>query len=131
VSGTHTNTGSGEAAVPLRRMAIPIRTNLWLVQALAEDGGRISDSRWHAHLCELRTGFEYSIVEGPPAGASSEATAMAQLADGIILVLSARRTRRATARCVKERLEAAQARILGTVLTDRLFPIPESIYRRL
>jgi hypothetical protein len=28
-------------------------------------------------------------------------------------------------------LDAAQARILGTVLSDRSFPIPEGIYRRL
>ena len=122
---------SRDSAMPVRRMAIPIRSNLWLVQALAEDGGRISDSRWHAYLCELRAGFEYSIVEGPPAAESSEATAMAQLADGIILVLSARYTRRATALDIKKRLEAGQARILGTVLSDRNFPIPESIYRRL
>jgi Mrp family chromosome partitioning ATPase len=56
---------------------------------------------------------------------------MAQFADGIILVLSAHRTRRAMARKIKETLEAAQVRILGTVLSDRVFPIPERIYRRL
>jgi Mrp family chromosome partitioning ATPase len=56
---------------------------------------------------------------------------MAQLADGIVLVLSAQHTRRITARKVKEQLEAAQARFLGTVLSDRVFPIPERIYRRL
>ena len=119
-----------EPAEPLRRNAVPVSGNFWLVQATAEIG-RISDSKWHAHLCELRTGFEYSIVEGPPAAESSEAVAMAQLADGIILVLSARHTRRATALHIKQRLEAGQARILGTVLADRNFPIPESIYRRL
>jgi hypothetical protein len=30
-----------------------------------------------------------------------------------------------------EMLEASQVRILGTVLSDRVFPIPEGIYRRL
>src|SRR5258708_26835679 len=55
---------------------------------------------------------------------------MGQLADGVILVLSAQRTRRVTARNVKEGLERAEARILGTVLSDRDFPIPERIYRR-
>jgi Mrp family chromosome partitioning ATPase len=56
---------------------------------------------------------------------------MAQFADGIILVLSARHTRRVTACKIKETLQAAQARLLGTVLSDRVFPIPEAIYRRL
>ena len=35
------------------------------------------------------------------------------------------------ARRIKERLQKAQVRILGTVLSDREFPIPERIYRRL
>jgi hypothetical protein len=46
-------------------------------------------------------------------------------------VLGAHSTRRATARKIKETLEAAQARILGTVLSERTFPVPERIYRRL
>jgi Mrp family chromosome partitioning ATPase len=56
---------------------------------------------------------------------------MAQFADGIILVLSASNTRRVVARKIKEMLDATHARVLGTVLTDRIFPIPERIYRRL
>jgi receptor protein-tyrosine kinase len=79
----------------------------------------------------VRREFEYSIVEAPPAGESNEATAMAQFADGIILVVSAQRTRRAAALKIKASLEAAKIRLLGTVLSDRLFPIPEKIYRRL
>ena len=31
----------------------------------------------------------------------------------------------------KETLEATQSRILGTVLSERTFPVPERIYRRL
>ena len=115
----------------LRQSATRLRGNLWLVPF--ERGGEdaFSTVSLYSHLCELRREFEYSIVEGALAGASNEATAMAQLADGVVLVLSAHRTRRATARNVKERLEAAQARILGIVLSDREFPIPEKIYRRL
>jgi len=54
---------------------------------------------------------------------------MAQFADGIVLVLSALHTRRAAAIKTREVLERAQVRLLGTVLCDRLFPIPEAIYR--
>jgi hypothetical protein len=120
-----------DPTMPLRTMAVAVNSNLWLVPALAEEGDSIPDSKWHAHLCDVRREFEYSVVEGPPAGASNEAMAMAQLADGIVLVLSARHTRRATARNIKERLELAQVRLLGAVLSDRAFPIPESLYRRL
>jgi len=116
---------------PLRRIATRVRGNLWLVPGAAGDNERRTTASVHSYLGELRREFEYSIVEAPPAGESNDTTAMAQFADGIILVLSARHTRRVTALQVKRSLEAAQARLLGTVLTDRLFPIPERIYRRL
>ncbi|MGB8947835.1 MAG: hypothetical protein WCC05_02395, partial [Candidatus Sulfotelmatobacter sp.] len=86
---------------------------------------------WISRLAELRKEFEYAVIEGPAAGMSSEAALLGQLTDGIILVLGAHNTRRATARKIKETLEAAQSRILGTVLRERRFPVPERIYRRL
>jgi hypothetical protein len=116
---------------PLRQSATRVHSNLWLVPAAGKNGDRVGTVALHSHLGEVRSVFEYSIVEGPRAGESNEAMAAAQFADGVILVLSAHRTRRIAARKIKEMLEAAQARILGTVLSDRIFPIPEGIYRRL
>lgn len=121
------NDGSSQA----RRGAIRVRGNLWLVTAQETDGARGATAWSHSYLDQMRREFEYSIVEGPPAGESNEAMAMAQFADGIILVLSARNTRRIAARKMKEMLESSQVRILGTVLSDRVFPIPHGIYRRL
>jgi Mrp family chromosome partitioning ATPase len=117
--------------MPIRHGAKRLRNNLWLLPPNegGEDG--VSMSSTQAQLSDLRREFEYSIVEARPAGESDEAMAMAQFADGIILVLSARHTRRATALKIKEALVAAEANLLGTVLSDREFPIPERIYRRL
>jgi len=127
---------SGESAnkrrnAPLRQIATRVQENLWLVPAheTAEMTG--STVALHTYLGEIRKQFEYSIVEAVPSGASSEAAAMAQFADGIVLVLSAGRTRRAAAREIRDALSAAQVRFLGAVLNDREFPIPEGIYRRL
>ncbi len=86
---------------------------------------------WLSCLAGLRIEFEYAVIHGPVAGSSSEAAVLGQLADGIILVLGAHSTRRATARKIKETLEGAQTRILGTVLSQRRFPVPDRIYRRL
>ena len=83
----------------------------------------------YAHIGELRREFEYSIVEAGPATDSGDVAILGQLADGVVLVLSARYTRRATAHKVKQMLDSAGVRILGTVLSDREFPIPERIYR--
>jgi hypothetical protein len=108
--------------------------NLWRVPGfgLREWGEESGTGRyWLSCLAELRNEFEYAVIEGPAAGISSEAGLLGQLTDGIILVLGAHSTRRATARKIKETLEAAQSRILGTVLSERRFPVPERIYRRL
>lgn len=118
-----------DGSAPWRQVATRMRGNLWLVPRKGGDGA--STASLHSSLGELRREFEYSIVEGLPAAESNEAAAMAQFADGIILVLSADHTRRIAARTIKEKLERAQARILGIVLSDRVFPIPEGIYRRL
>jgi hypothetical protein len=117
--------------MPLHRIATHVRGNLWLVPGAAGDRVPDTTASLHSYLGEVRREFEYSIVEGRPAGESNETAVMAQFADGIILVLSARHTRRATAWKIKELLEGVQANLLGTILSDRLFPVPEAIYRRL
>jgi hypothetical protein len=115
----------------LRPDATRLRSNLWLVPVAKKAEERLTTLELDSYLCAMRREFKYSIVAGPPARESTQATAMARFADGVVLVLSAHRTRRNTALRVLEGLEAAQARILGTVLSDRTFPIPERIYRRL
>lgn len=116
------------SAKPLRQSGTRLRGNLWFVPVCWRER---STASLHALLGKIRSEFDFSIVEGPPAGESNQAAAMAQFADGIILVLLAQRTRRVTAEKIKETLEQAQARLLGAVLCEREFPIPNAIYRRL
>lgn len=108
--------------------------NLWSVPAfrLRDCGEEPGTGRyWLSCLARLRNEFEYAVIHGPSAGISSEAALLGQLADGVILVLGAHSTRRATARKIKETLEGAHSRILGSILSGRRFPVPEKIYRRL
>jgi Mrp family chromosome partitioning ATPase len=102
-----------------------------LVPPVANEEDQASTASLHSLLGAIRTCFEFSIVAGPCAAESTAVIAMAQQADGIVLVMSAQRTRRIAARKIKEKLEAARAHLLGVVLSDRVFPIPERIYRRL
>lgn len=115
---------------PLRLIAKQVRPNLWLVP-VEEKKEQCSATFLHAYLSEVRREFEYSIVQSPAASESNQATTMAQFADGMVLVLSAQRTRRAAARKIKQALLEAQVRLLGAVLSDREFPLPEALYRRL
>lgn len=82
-------------------------------------------------LGELRTEFDYMVVHAPAAGVYSGTCLLGQASDGLVLIIEAGYTRRSTAQKTKERLHAANVKILGAVLNGRTFPIPESIYRRL
>jgi hypothetical protein len=127
-------TPEGEAAYgnpPLRQIATHPFDRVWQVPAARSYRRQVSTASLHLYLGQVRREFDYALVEGGSAGEFNEAISMAQFADGVILVVSARHTRRATAHQVKEMLQAAQIRLLGTVLSDRAFPIPEAIYRRL
>jgi hypothetical protein len=117
----------------LKCSSLRIGTNLWRISEhdFHQRGADLGLRRfWIERLSQLKNEFEYAVIHGPIAGASSEAALLAELADGIVLVLGPA-TRRAAVRKVKESLESGRARILGTVLSDRAFPIPEGIYRRL
>jgi len=126
-SGCSENTG-------IKSKSSRIAANLWRVpqpslREICHDAGM---SRfWISSLAELQNDFEYLVIHGPAAGASSESVLLGQLADGIILVLEAHNTKRATARKIKETLEDSHSRILGTVLSERTFPVPQRLYRRL
>lgn len=107
-------------------------SNLWLLPAGSEevDSCRLSSERLHARIMELRKRFDYILIDAPVATAASTIL-LGQLADGMILVVEAHRTRRETARVAKEGLEAAHIPVLGAVLNNRTFPIPEALYRKL
>jgi hypothetical protein len=111
-----------------------LSNELWLISRsvfVGENENGLSGSWLRERLTELRHTFDYTILYGPPAGVGSEAALLASLCDGIVLVVEANSTRRAAAQKVKEKLHAANARLLGAVLSDRTFPIPETIYRKL
>jgi hypothetical protein len=117
----------------IKNDAVCMASNLWRVVVSPWNGAQKSGMGryWASRLAELRREFEFAVIHGPAAGVSSEAALLAELADGIVLVLGAGSTRKASARKVKECLQAGSSRILGTVLSERVFPIPQGIYRRL
>jgi succinoglycan biosynthesis transport protein ExoP len=118
---------------PVRSFAtqLPIR-NLWLLPSgSAKPGLDANVSRCRARFAELREEFTHVLVSAPPLARESEATLMGQLADGIVLIVEANQSRRDTIRQAKEHLDTAQVQVLGAVLDQRRFPIPEFLYRRL
>ncbi len=108
--------------------------NYWVMPSGSRAGDRqvlLAPDRLRARISELRKEFDYVLIDAPPATLHTDAILLGQMADGVILVLESNSTRREAARKAKEVLEAANVRILGAVLNNRTFPIPEALYRKL
>jgi len=110
-----------------------IAENLWLAScdSLTANGGASTLDQMRVMIKDLRDEFEHVVSNAPPVGLYSDAALLGQSADGLVLVLEANSTRRVAARKAKLALEASNVLVLGTVLNNRTFPIPEKIYRLL
>jgi hypothetical protein len=113
----------------LRSGATKMRSNLWLLPLDESGRNELNLDSLDTYLAEIRREFDFSIIAPSPAAGVSAAVSVGRFADGVVLVLSALRTRRASARQFRDALSGAP--LLGAVLSDREFPIPEGIYRRL
>ena len=111
-----------------------LSVNVWLLQAADFLSTREKEcsASWLRHrLSELRREFDYTVIHAPAVATFSLTSLLAHLSDGVVLVLNAERTRRIAAQHARDVLHAAQARLIGTVLDQRQFPIPQAVYRRL
>jgi hypothetical protein len=115
-----------------RKFMRQITENLWLASCDSVKSGSLPTlEEVGALIKDLRDEFAYVVISAPPVGLYGDATLLAQMADGVVIVLEANSTRRVAARRAKQALEAGNVRVLGTVLNNRTFPIPEKIYRLL
>ena len=107
---------------------------LWLLSSgrLATDSHNLLGSeRLKARLAELRTEFDFVLIDAPPLNRYADAIALGQLSDGLVLVLEAGSTRKKAALTATSNLRSSNVRVLGAVLNKRTFPIPENIYSKL
>ena len=108
--------------------------NLWIIPgghgASRLNFGKVAD-RLRARMEELRKEFQYVVVHTGSLWPNADAMLISKWTDGVVLILEAHSTRRDTARRIKENLTAANARVLGVVLNNRTYPIPETLYNRL
>jgi Mrp family chromosome partitioning ATPase len=119
---------------PARDAVRPVGTNLWLLpfgSRTAVPSTVLAPDRLRALLQELRGQFDYVLISAPPFSESARAIFLSQFSDGVVLIVQAHNTRRERALGVKESLTAARVPLLGVVLSNRTFPIPQTLYRRL
>lgn len=120
---------------PIRDVAQQLAgSNLWCVPsgtASPDPHALLMPDRMRPWIGELRRQFDYVLIAGEPFSVHTDAISLSQFTDGVVLLVEADSTRRDTARKIKSSLETANIPLLGVVLNNRQFPIPESIYRKL
>lgn len=110
------------------------RENIWLLSSgsLGKDCiNLLHCDRMKERVAELRSAFDYILIDAPPLNSYADAMVFGRLADGVVLVLEANATRREAALRVAESLQATRIPVLGAVLNKRTFPIPSALYKRL
>jgi Mrp family chromosome partitioning ATPase len=110
-------------------------SNLWVMPTGAGNSGfalsaREISERLKDRISELRIFFKYVLIHSP--ARSDRAAAPPSFgADGLVLIIEANSTRRERVRQVMEELRMLGTPILGVVLNNRTFPIPDAIYHKL
>jgi protein-tyrosine kinase len=135
--GLSEQSGSGEAATGDSFLGSRARqiagSNLTFIAA----GGAMADSqlaRWESAafgLRELRSRFDYILINGPTVPDHGQSVFLGRLSDGVVLILEANSTRRETAARVKREMEQANVPVLGAILNNRTLPIPDALYSKL
>lgn len=110
----------------------PVAARLWLVPWQSWSRGRklhsITDQDLE-RLHDFMAGFDFCILYCAPV--SWLTARIAQSCDGLVLILTANKTRRLVAAQIKEQLAKAHIPLLGTVLAERRLPVPQGLYRKL
>jgi capsular exopolysaccharide synthesis family protein len=130
--------GIGDALLgnePIRRYVQQLaRTNLWLLSSgSVSDNSQamLTEEAMRRRMLELRGEFDYVLLDVAPLTSGNHAALLGNWCDGVALVLRANASKRNSARKALRDFQAANTTILGVVLNQRTFPVPESIYSRL
>lgn len=124
-----------QGSEPIRQFVQQLsRPNLWLLScgSLNEESPKLLTlDRMRKRMFELRSEFDYVLLDVAPLSSSNHAVMLGSWCDGVTLVLKENTSNRKAAQKALRELQAVNAPVLGAVLNQRTFPIPESIYSRL
>jgi Mrp family chromosome partitioning ATPase len=82
-------------------------------------------------LSNLNAKFDFVLIDTPPIISVTDSGIIGSQTDGVLMVLQAGRTQRGIVKRAEELLTQAHCKILGHVLTNIEYHLPEYIYRYL
>ena len=102
--------------------------NLHIVTSGSDQKDRrmFDPKRFETFVDQTRQRFQRLIVDAPPLETHREALPMARAVGNSLLVLRCRHTPRASAMLAMRDLQGVGTKVIGSVLNDRVYPIPGS-----
>jgi capsular exopolysaccharide synthesis family protein len=108
--------------------------NLWLLSSGSRQESAqslLTSDRMRKRMFELRAEFDYVLLDVAPLDSADHAALLGSWCDGVALVLKANSSNRKAAQKAVQEMQSGNAPVLGAILNQRTFPIPDSIYNRL
>lgn len=117
----------------IRDYSMHVSGGLWVLCAglISSGNGLATLERMRKRVAELRREFDYCLLVVPPIATCGDALMLRPMVDGVLLVVEADVTRRDAAAAAKQTLARAGMPILGAILNERKFPIPQWLYSHL
>ena len=91
----------------------------------------LSSDRMRKFLSLMKTKFDHIIIDTPPVISVTDAGIIGPMSDGVLLVIQAGRTQRGIVKRSAELLHQTHSKVLGHILTNIEYHLPEYIYRYL
>ena len=107
-----------ESEPPIRATAVPGLSVLSAGDPPPNPAEFVASRRLTGLLARLRSSFDYVLVDAAPLTLVADAAALAPSVDGVVMVVSAGKTKRDLARRAREQLAVVGARVLGVVLNN-------------
>jgi len=82
-------------------------------------------------ISTMRKQFDFVIIDTPPIISVTDSGIVGSMVDGVLLVVQAGRTQRGIVKRAEESLYQAHCKVIGTVLSNIEYHLPEYIYRYL
>jgi len=94
-------------------------------------GALITVTRFSRFLAEARKRYALVLIDAPPIIPFAETPLIASIADGLVLIIESERTKREIVNRAKMAVLEAGGSVIGVVLNQRRYVIPEFLYRYL
>jgi Mrp family chromosome partitioning ATPase len=112
------------AAAPHRLDVVPLPERV-------RDAGVVSAPAARDWLDSMSDRYDWIVLDGPAVLEAPDAPPLASIADGVVIVVEAGRTKRPVLHRAIDLLRKARANLIGSVLNRRRLEIPEFLYRRI